>query len=126
MIKTIAKSAGYTDADINAGWEFYLRKNRKKNPPGEFDKAKRSTAKERTSKVIDARPPSRSFPCGKMSAARTAEHCAELYGATPLDVKRIAKACETYDEGAKSAHEQIEQVPEISKILKKVKLSKKA
>jgi hypothetical protein len=122
IIKTLATAAGYTEADQQAGWEFFQRKTRRKHPPGKFDNAKRFTAAERTEKVETARSPSRAFPLSEMAAARTAEHCAELHGATPLHVKRIAKACELLESPTTTAHEQMEQVPELSKILKKVKV----
>ncbi|MFQ3251748.1 MAG: hypothetical protein ACI9U6_000022 [Loktanella salsilacus] len=94
-VKRAAKKAGYSKADILAGIDYYERKNRITNPKGFFDKAGRFYAKERTQKVLLAREPSRAFPYSEMKAARTADHCAELYGATPLYVKRICKAFES-------------------------------
>ena len=94
-VKRIAKKAGYSKADIAAGIEFYNRKNRLTNPPGSFDKAGRFHADERTATVARVRGPSRAYPYSEMKAARTADHCAELFGATPLHVKRICKALES-------------------------------
>ena len=94
-VKRAAKKAGYSKADILAGIDYYERKNRITDPEGFFDKAGRFYAKERTQKVLLAREPSRAFPYSEMKAARTADHCAELYGATPLYVKRICKALES-------------------------------
>jgi hypothetical protein len=119
-VKSLALSAGYSDADIAAGWEFYRRKHRLAHPPGKFDAAKRFFAEERTKKVRDARRPSRAFPLSEMGAARTSEHCAELFEAVPLHVRRIAKALDAVAAQDITAHEHIEQVDQAARILKKV------
>lgn len=93
-VKRAAKQAGYSKADILAGIDYYERKNRITDPESFFDKASRFYAKELTQKVLLARGPSRRFPYSQMKAARTADHCAELYEATTLYVKRICKALE--------------------------------
>ena len=94
-VKRVAKKSGYAKVDIDAGFKFYKLKNRLIDPPGRFDEAGRFYADERTQSVMLVRSPSRSYPYSEMKAARTAEHCAELFGATPLHVKRICRALES-------------------------------
>lgn len=94
LTEKVAKSQGYTASEMAAGKEFYARKNRFDNPPGDFDRAGRFTAAERTEAVMTARTPSRAWPYSEMAAARTAAHCAELFDVEALAVKRIAKVLE--------------------------------
>ncbi|MGJ8547521.1 MAG: hypothetical protein ACSHWZ_18895 [Sulfitobacter sp.] len=96
--ETVAIMAGelfYSEKEIAAGFEFYDRKNRLSHPPGEWDKAGRFFAEERSSIVSNCRAPSRRFPFSEMLAARTAAHCAEIAGLdSSTYVKRIALALE--------------------------------
>lgn len=105
LARTMADLAGYSDAEIKAGAEFYLRKSRGLNPPGEFDRAGRFYASERTEAVRTCRSPSRAYPWPEMHAARTAAHCAEVYG-VPEDrliaVRRFAKAVDRLIDGERS------------------------
>ncbi|SHF82934.1 hypothetical protein SAMN05444339_1157 [Loktanella atrilutea] len=110
-IKRIAKKAGYSKADIAAGIAFHDRKNRLANPPGSFDKAGRFHADERTESVVHARRPSRAYPYSEMKAARTADHCAELFGATPLHAKRICKALESDGTDLKTILKEVRTAP---------------
>ncbi|SDY88289.1 hypothetical protein [Citreimonas salinaria] len=121
-IKKIARTQGYTKADLQAGLAFAKRKNRDSNPPGDFDSAGRFYAHERTRAVESVRSPSRAFPYSQMTAARTVRHCAEVFGAEELHVKRIAKAIETCSEAPATAKEAAEQLAAIRKTLKTVKL----
>lgn len=121
FIKEFALDQGYTEADFRAGLEFYKRKNRLSNPPGQFDSAKRFWASEETYVVCGARTPSRAYPFSQMTAARTAKHCAAVFDSEDLHVKRIAKAIETLSENPASAHAAANQMLRIKKILKKVK-----
>lgn len=96
-IVAAAEAEGVEPNVIRAGRDFYNRKNRKANPPGEFDNAGRFNAGERTESVRNARRPSRAWPYSEMNAARTAAHCGEVHGVAPehmLFVKRIALAAE--------------------------------
>ncbi|SFQ13767.1 hypothetical protein [Tranquillimonas alkanivorans] len=118
-VKQIARGNGYSDADIDGGMMFYARKNRLSNPPGEFDKAGRFDAAERTEAVKSVRAPSRAYPYPEMTAARTANHCAEVSGGVPLHVKRIAKARELVNRCEDAPDEVTRE--EIMRILKPVK-----
>ncbi len=90
-IQSQAKSKGYSDKDICAAFAYYNRKERNCHPPGEFDNAGRFYSEERTDYMGSIRGPSRRFPYSEMTAARSAEHCAQVFGAKPLHVKRIYK-----------------------------------
>ncbi len=81
----------YTKDEIDAAFEYYNRKVRNCHPPGEFDRAGRFYADERTEHVESVRNPSGRYPYSELTAARTAEHCAQLFNVTPLHVKRIYK-----------------------------------
>ncbi|WP_347138952.1 hypothetical protein [Paracoccus sp. SSK6] len=98
----MADLAGYSEAEIKAGEEFFRRKSRNTNPPGSFDRAGRFTADERTEAVRTCRSPSRAYPWPEMHAARTAAHCAEVHG-VPEDrliaVRRFAKAVDRLIDG---------------------------
>jgi hypothetical protein len=91
LTRRVAKTQGYTAAEIEAGVQFFKRKERLSHPDGSFDNAGRFEAAERTDAVQSARTPSRAFPYSEMDAARTAKHCAELFDVDPLAVKRIAR-----------------------------------
>lgn len=94
-IRELTERLGYTAAEFHAAACFFRRKNRLEHPPGGFDGAGRFIAEERTEAVCRARSPSRKWPYSQMNAARTAEHCAELYDAGNLThVRRIAAALE--------------------------------
>lgn len=102
LAKTMADLAGYSEAEIKAGTEFYLRKSRNTNPPGEFDRAGRFYAEERTDAVKSCRSPSRTYPWPEMHAARTAAHCAEVFGVPEeklIAVRRFAKAVDRLIDG---------------------------
>lgn len=91
----IALSAGYAPAAIAAGKLFYKRNRPIAHPPGQFDRAGRFTADERTKTVTDSRSPSRAYKYPEMEAARTAAHCAEVKGVSEdrvIAVKRIDHA----------------------------------
>lgn len=90
-IEVMASKKGYDKKDIVAAFEYYNRKVRNCHPPGEFDSVKRFYAEERTERVESVCSPTRRFPYSEMKTARTAEHCAEVFGATSLHVKRIYK-----------------------------------
>ncbi|WP_152449666.1 hypothetical protein [Roseivivax sp. THAF197b] len=105
-IKQISEERGYSAADISAGNMFYKRKNRLENPPGEFDKAGRFEAYERTASVTNARTPSRAYPYSELKAARTAKHCAELCAEKELHTKRICRAYEVAQD-VEAAHDEI-------------------
>lgn len=81
----------FTALEWAAGETFFRRKTRLTNPPGTFDRAGRFTAEERTKSTRCCRTPSRRWPYSEMNAARTAEHCAEVYGVDALAVKRVYK-----------------------------------
>ncbi|MFA8388370.1 MAG: hypothetical protein ACEPO2_22365 [Pelagibaca sp.] len=123
LASRIALSAGYSEADIQAGTEFYRRKNRLSHPPGAFDKAGRFVAAERSSRVVAARRPSRAYPYSEMAAARTAAHCAEIYCADSLHAKRIDRAIAVLIETdlIDSAHATLKASRLVAKILKPVK-----
>lgn len=120
-----ALAAGYTQAETKAGLEFSARKARRTNPPGQFDSAGRFFAQERTNAVLTCRAPSRMWKFPEMNAARTAAHCAEVYGAKELlAVRRIARlrdALESKKGLDLTAHEQVELEREAARILKPVK-----
>lgn len=120
-VADIAREAGYPPAAIEAAIEHHARRTRLKHPPGRFDKAGRFHAEERTEKVSAVRSPSRAWPLSEQKAARTAEHCAEVYDVEPLYVKRIAKALNIDLDSAESCHETLERLAEIRRILKPVK-----
>lgn len=88
----VAARKGYDPATIEAGLEFLKCKNRISNPPGSFDNAGRFYASETSVATSSCREPSRAWPMSQMKAARTAAHCAEIFGnVEPLHVKRIAR-----------------------------------
>lgn len=133
MLKTlpqtqaIATQNGYTPAQIKAALDYLSRKRRIAHPPGSFDKARRFTAAERTKKTENARAPSRLFPYPEMTAARTADHVAEVHGVSGIAVKRIARAMELEENNpATSAHEHLKLVKDLTQILKPVKAPKAA
>lgn len=101
--KTITKLAtelAYSQAEINAAFEFSDRKNRRAHPPGTRDNAGRFYSDERSSAVDSCRPPSRAFPFSEMKAARTASHCAEMNDVDCVThVRRIARALENLAAG---------------------------
>lgn len=97
-VEAAALAAGYTSEEVKAGLEFAARKARRSNPPGSFDNGGRFFAKERTLSVLGCRTPSRAFPYPELLAARTAAHCAEVFGAESLlAVRRVAKARDLLD-----------------------------
>jgi hypothetical protein len=77
-VAAVARAAGYSRTELLAAFMFFRRKNRIDQPPGRYDRA------------------------GRLQAARTARHCAEVVGegAVVLHVKRIAKAMEASRDGA--------------------------
>ena len=114
-----AVAAGYSDADLKAGIEHYMRKHRLSHPPGAFDRAGRFTAHERTSWVTRCRQPSRAHRYPQMKAARTARHCAERHDANPLHVGRIARSLEIEAVTPVSAHERLQVAADIRRVIKK-------
>lgn len=97
---TAAAEEGVPMNVINAGADFYNRKNRRTDPPGKFDKVGRFYADEQTYAVRNVRSPSKNWPYSQMNAARTAAHCAEVRGVDDeqlLIVKRIAMSAERGD-----------------------------
>jgi hypothetical protein len=124
-VSAAAQAAGYTQSEIRAGLEFAARKARRANPPGSFDRAKRFFAEERTKSVLTCRSPSRAWPYPEMTAARTAAHCEEVFGAEELlAVRRVAalrKALDSTNGLQLTAHELIELGHEAARILKPVK-----
>jgi hypothetical protein len=124
LVSRLALTAGYTAEEIRAGLEFSARKARRIDPPGSFDKAGRFDAAERTSSVRCARMPSRAFPYSEMHAARTAAHCAEVFGAQELlAVKRVAKLRDEVDGSTASldtAHAEISAVRAASDVAKRI------
>jgi hypothetical protein len=103
-VRGIALRAGYTLNDINAGIAFVRRRDRIEHPPGHFDRAGRFYASERTKSVRFCRAPSRRWPYPEMHAARTAAHCAEVFGAREvLAVRRVARALDLAAAGASDA-----------------------
>ena len=97
-VEAAALAAGYTPEEVKAGLAFAARKARRSHPPGAFDKARRFTAEERTDAVRSCRYPSRAYPFPEMTAARTAAHCSEVFGAESLlAVRRVAKARDLLD-----------------------------
>lgn len=108
ILKSLAKANFYDDATFNAGIKYSDRKDRRTNPPGSFDKAGRFLADERTEAVQRCRWPSRAYPYPEMYAARTAAHCAEVFGAEDVVlVKRIATARDRIAEGDVSGAESL-------------------
>lgn len=119
-----AIATGYTEEEAKAGLMFAARKSRRNDPPGSFDRAGRFEAAERTQAVLKARAPSRRFPYAEMGAARTAAHCAELYGAdSVIAVKRVCRARDFLgsDEWKESAHGLMAAMAELDRIMKPVK-----
>ena len=97
-IREAAAAAGVAENVIRAGVMFYNRKNRLTNPPGDFDKRGRFYADERTRAVRQCRSPSAAWPYSQMTAARTAQQCAQVCGVSEddlLTVRRIARFIET-------------------------------
>lgn len=121
IIAKIARANGYTEADVAAGLEHFLRSKRMKHPPGSVDKAGRFTPFEQSTAVTQVRAPSRRFPYPEMRAARTAKHCADVYGADELAVKRYARALKIcLDLPSSTALEKAALVGAASKVLKSV------
>ena len=120
VTRRIAISQGYNATEIEAGIEYFKRKNRLNNPLGNFDNAKRFYANERTDSVEKVRSPSRAYPYSEMKAARSAAHCAEVHNVKPIAVKRIEKslALENSLPRQLSQHERIAAGAKIKKILK--------
>ena len=121
IVFRLATDAGYTDAEKEAGLEFYRRKNRMIDPPGWFDKAGRFYANELTEAVLTCRAPSSAFPYPEMKAARTAAHCAEVFGVEPLAVRRIARAMEAVGDGRASGHDAMLAAFRVRGVLKPMK-----
>jgi hypothetical protein len=123
LTRSVAKKNGYTRAEIEAGVTFFKRKERLSNPPGNFDKAGRFEAAERTYAVMSVRSPSRAHPYPEMSAARTSKHCAELFEVDALAVKRIARVLDLENNlpDNVSQHAFLAATVEASKILKPMK-----
>lgn len=121
-LSKIAGPRGYTKNDVAAGVDFFGRKERLTDPAGDFDKAGRFYAAERTNSVISVRGPSAAWPYSQMNAARTADHCAEVHGANALHVRRIAKAAAVLVELGErpTAHALMESKGHVLRILKKV------
>lgn len=91
-MRKIAHEQGYIKEEVEAGLEHYERATRRIHPPDSFDKAGRFTPAETSQGVSEVRPPSRRSPYSAMKAARTARHCAEVFGVSELAVKRVARA----------------------------------
>lgn len=92
-VSRVARKKGYSAAEIRAGIEHFCRSTRISNPPGQFDNAGRFTPAEKSAAVAAVRAPSRAYPYSEMNAARTARHCAEVFGAeSEIAVKRVARA----------------------------------
>lgn len=87
----ITATGKFEPSEIAAAAEYVRRRDRLSNPPGRFDRAGRFYAEERTRSVLTCRAPSRKWPWPEMKAARTAAHCAEIFGVNALHVKRAAK-----------------------------------
>ena len=99
QVRTIAAARCYSHSEVEAGLEHYRRKVRLSHPPGKWDNAKRFYASEQTTFVRQCRSPSRAWPLSEMKAARTAAHCAEIYGVEDvLAVRRVARALEVAQE----------------------------
>ncbi|KEO53437.1 hypothetical protein [Thioclava pacifica] len=95
-----AMSLAYTGDEIAAAFEYIDRKERRTHPPGEFDHRGRFFAAERTLAVRFCRAPSARWPFPQMRAARTADHCAELFDVEDAKhVKRLALAFERRSAG---------------------------
>ena len=76
---------------LKSAVKFLNRKNRNEDPEGEFDNGGRWYPEGKDAEVFDYshRSPSRAYPYSYLTACRTAEHCAKLYGA---DVHQVRKA----------------------------------
>ncbi len=99
-LSQLAQDLAYTPAEITAGIVYADRAKRRSHPPGEWDTAKRFYAAERTMAVTSCRSPSRAWPHSQMLAARTAAHCAEVFGAECVThVRRIGTAYNKLLEG---------------------------
>ena len=99
LIHSIAAARGYTPREVTGGLEHYRRKNRLSHPPGRWDNGKRFYSSEQTASVRQCRSPSRAWPLSENKAARTAAHCAELFGVEDeLAVRRVARALEVAHE----------------------------
>lgn len=123
----IAAQKGYTTRELEAAQEYLSRRDRRKNPPGSFDKAGRFYAAERTTRVEKVRSPSRFYPYSEMTAARSADHVAEVFDVRPIAVKRLAKAIEAETAAqAGTAHQRLEIIQEIDRMLKTILPERKA
>jgi hypothetical protein len=99
-IKEAGKAAGYSTAEIEAGFMHSDRKSFRADPPGKTDRAGRFTPTEQTRSVRTVRSPSIAYPNSEKNAARTAAHCSEVCNAERvLAVKRVARARDMIDQG---------------------------
>ncbi len=97
----LATMFAYTSAEIAAAFEYIDRKERRTDPPGEFDHRGCFFAAERTIAVRFCRAPSARWPYPQLLAARTADHCAELFEVDEAkNVKRLALAFKCFRVGA--------------------------
>lgn len=120
FVQGLALKAGYEEKDFNSGMEFYKRKNRLTDPPGNFDSAGRWFSSEETDSIGSSRYPSRAWPYSQLKTARTAKHCAEVAGVPPLHTKRIGKALEfATAQKLESFHEAIDLSRMLKNVLKK-------
>jgi len=120
-IIAMALEAGYSSAEVAAAKKDIARRDHQRHPLGTRDKAGRFHAQERTVRVAAARTPSREWPWSEMTAARTAEHCAEVFGVEPLHVKRIARALALVPTERVSNHARLELLAKGGKVLKPVR-----
>lgn len=91
-----ALALGFTQAELNAAFEYTHRKLHFCEPPGYLDgEDELFIASERTSVVEAIRRPTRAHRLVEMRAACTLEHCAELHGAD--DLTRVRALAVAYD-----------------------------
>jgi hypothetical protein len=83
-----------SDTIVQAAQEYIARRDRKKNPRGEFDRGGRwYAAKEELRKCCrPIRSPSRRFPYSELLHCRTAKHVAHLFDVDEHELKRAARA----------------------------------
>lgn len=88
---------------IDAAREYLARRDRRKHPAGEFDKAKRwdPAATEEQTCCRSIRTPSRGWPYSLLVHCRTLNHVARLYNVPAADVRRTVKSVELMDALAK-------------------------
>ena len=87
----------FTDPAVHAAaHEYIARKNRARNPAGEFDKAGRwyPAAHERRECCSSIRAPSLAWPYSKLTHCRSVEHVAALYETDASDVRKLAHRIE--------------------------------